>query len=134
MAGMAYGACQQRDVPVINLATGSCHLWASIWTKRMIDFESSRRYCRRAGVRYLVATLSVAAVLILTLGPKQLFPATPNALYFCAIMSGDWFNGFGPAMFASVLTSAAVKGGWQHPHFRQPTNHIETRKAGRRSG
>src|SRR6266446_5413916 len=81
----------------------------------MIEFDSLRRHRRRAVVRYLMAALSVTAALILTWGLKQLFPATPNALYFCAIILSAWLGGFGPGILASVLASAAV-------HFTPPAS------------
>src|SRR6266850_688381 len=87
----------------------------------MIEFNSSRRYRRRAGVRYLIAALSVAAALVLTWGLKQLFPTAPNALYFCAIILSAWFGGFGPGILASVLTSAAV-------HFTPPASTTDLRR------
>ncbi|MDB6015740.1 MAG: nodV1 [Pedosphaera sp.] len=81
----------------------------------MIKFDSLR-WCRwRAGVRYPTAALSVAAAFILTWGLKQLFPATPNALYFCAIIFSAWLGGFGPGILATILTGAAV-------HFTPPAS------------
>src|SRR5258708_3511332 len=74
----------------------------------MIEFVSSRNHRRRAGVRYLMAALAVVAALILTSGLKQLFRATPIALYFCAIAFSAWFGGLGPGIVASVLASLAA--------------------------
>src|SRR6266568_634143 len=82
---------------------------------RMIDFDSGRLCRRRAGVRNLMAVVSVAAALVLTWGFKQLFPATSNALYFCAIILSARFGGLGPGILASVLTGAAM-------HFTPPAN------------
>lgn len=60
-------------------------------------------------MRYLMAALLVAAALAITWGLKKLFPATPNALYFCAIILGAWLGGFGPGVFASVLAAVAIR-------------------------
>jgi PAS domain S-box-containing protein len=79
----------------------------------MIEFDSSRLYRKRASVRYLMAAVSVAAALAFTWGLKQLFPATPNALYFCAIVLSARFGGFGPGILASIFTGLAI-------HFTPP--------------
>jgi len=58
---------------------------------------------------YLVAALSVAVALIITSQLKEFFQATPNSLFFCAIILASWFGGLGPGIFASFLSVLTVK-------------------------
>jgi PAS domain S-box-containing protein len=75
----------------------------------MVKFDSLRSCRGRAGVQYPAAALLVAAAFGLTWALKQLFPSTPNALYFCAIILSVWLGGFGPGILAAVLASVAVR-------------------------
>jgi signal transduction histidine kinase len=77
-----------------------------------LDYERFDPFWRHRSspmVRYAVAALSVLVAVILTGWIKEAFPATPNALFFCAIILSGWFGGFGPGMLASVLLILAVK-------------------------
>lgn len=62
-----------------------------------------------AMVGYAVAVLSVAAALIVTQELRFFFQATPNSLFFCAIIFASWFGGVGPGILASVLSVLTVK-------------------------
>ena len=75
----------------------------------MIGPGPSWLYRRHGGSPYLLAALVVGAALAITWGLKQLFPATPNALYFCAIIVSAWMGGIGPGIFASALACAAIR-------------------------
>jgi PAS domain S-box-containing protein len=58
-------------------------------------------------VNYVVAVLFIAAATIITAALRRMFPATPGALFFCAVILSAWFGGWGPGLFASVLSAAA---------------------------
>ena len=62
-----------------------------------------------AMIGYAVAVLSVAAALIVTQELRLFFQATPNSLFFCAIIFASWFGGVGPGILASVLSVLTVK-------------------------
>src|SRR5271156_4591645 len=60
-------------------------------------------------IRYILATVSVFVAMSLTDRLRDTFQGTPNALFFCAIIFSSWFGGFGPGIFASVLSIMAIK-------------------------
>ncbi|MDR3405324.1 MAG: DUF4118 domain-containing protein [Chthoniobacter sp.] len=60
-------------------------------------------------IRYALAAVSVGVVMMLTVWLREAFRATPNALFFCAIILSGWFGGFGPGLVASILSILAIK-------------------------
>src|ERR1700677_3853609 len=72
-------------------------------------FDRFSRYHSPLAVRYLLAAISAFAMVLLTDWLRDIFQATPNALFFCAIIFSSWFGGFGPGIFASVLSIMAIK-------------------------
>jgi PAS domain S-box-containing protein len=58
-------------------------------------------------VKYVVAVLFVAAATIITAALRRTFPATPGSLLFCAVILSAWFGGWGPGLFASILSTVA---------------------------
>ncbi|HSY16881.1 MAG TPA: PAS domain S-box protein [Candidatus Acidoferrales bacterium] len=59
-------------------------------------------------VEWVVAILFVAAAAIITAQLRHMFPATPNSLFFCAIIVSAWIGGWGPGFLASILASTAI--------------------------
>ncbi len=45
---------------------------------------------------------------MITAAMRRYFPATPNSLFFCAVILSAWLGGFGPGFLASLLSSAAI--------------------------
>ena len=62
---------------------------------------------RRVIVKFGVAVSFVAAATIVTATLRRMFPATPGALFFCAVILSAWFGGWGPGVFASILSTVA---------------------------
>ena len=74
--------------------------------------ESRPSRARRpsAAVRYLVAFTAVAVVTLLRLPLQPLLGnSVPFILYFPAVMVAGWFGGFGPGLFATVLSGYVAK-------------------------
>ena len=67
----------------------------------------SWRRCRPVIVEYLVAALFVAVAATATVMLRRKFPDTPNALFFCAVILSAWFGGWGPGLFAGILSTVA---------------------------
>jgi C4-dicarboxylate-specific signal transduction histidine kinase len=61
------------------------------------------------GFRWVAAVLSVASAAVITARLREFFQATPNSLFFCAIILASWLGGFGPGLLASVLSILAIK-------------------------
>jgi signal transduction histidine kinase len=60
------------------------------------------------GIRkYAIAVLSVIAALILPRWPPLHLEAAPASLFYCAVMLGGWFGGFGPGYLATALSTFA---------------------------
>jgi PAS domain S-box-containing protein len=60
------------------------------------------------GIRkYAIAVLSVTAALILPRWPPLHLEAAPASLFYCAVMLGGWFGGFGPGYLATALSTFA---------------------------
>jgi PAS domain S-box-containing protein len=60
------------------------------------------------GIRkYAIAVLSVTAALILPRWPPLHLEAAPASLFYCAVMLGGWFGGFGPGYLATALSTLA---------------------------
>jgi len=72
-------------------------------------FDPFWRHRSAPAIRYAAAALSVAFVAMFTGWLKESFQGTPNALFFCAIIFGSWFGGFGPGIVATVLSILAIK-------------------------
>ena len=68
----------------------------------------SRWLSRPLVVEYLAAVLLVAAAAIITDQLRHRFPATPNSLFFCAVIVSAWLGGLGPGLLASLLSSTAI--------------------------
>jgi PAS domain S-box-containing protein len=74
-----------------NMSTPDLFLWA-----------------RSHGIRkYAIAVLSVTAALILPRWPPLHLEAAPASLFYCAVMLGGWFGGFGPGYLATALSTLA---------------------------
>ena len=58
--------------------------------------------------KYAAAVLFVAAATIITLFLRKIYPSTPNALFFCAVILTAWVAGWGPGVVASVLACVAT--------------------------
>jgi signal transduction histidine kinase len=50
---------------------------------------------------------------------RETFQGTPNSLFFCAIILGGWYGGFGPGIAASLLSVLAIKFFIAPPPFTQ---------------
>jgi signal transduction histidine kinase len=72
-------------------------------------FDPFRRHRAGAAVRYAMAGVWVSGALMLTDRLRETFQGTPNALFFCAIILSGWYGGFGPGVFASLLSILAIK-------------------------
>lgn len=70
--------------------------------------EESWHAGRTAFVGYAVAALCVAADAIITDGMRSVWPATPNGLFFLAVILSAWLGGWGPGLLASVLSSVVI--------------------------
>jgi PAS domain S-box-containing protein len=57
--------------------------------------------------KYAIAVLSVTAALILPRWPPLHLEAAPASLFYCAVMLGGWFGGFGPGYLATTLSTLA---------------------------
>jgi signal transduction histidine kinase len=68
-----------------------------------------RRHRAGAVTRYAVAAFCVAGALMLTERLRESFQGTPNAIFFCAIILSGWYGGFGPGIFASLLSVLAIR-------------------------
>ncbi|MDF5708965.1 MAG: PAS domain S-box protein [Nostoc sp. S4] len=58
---------------------------------------------------YAVALLSVALALGVTLLLNPYISATPGALFFAAVMVSAWYGGLAPGLFATILSTLALK-------------------------
>lgn len=65
-------------------------------------------WARSRGIqKYAIAILSVTAALILPRWPPLHLEAAPASLFYCAVMLGGWFGGFGPGYLATALSTLA---------------------------
>lgn len=78
--------------------------------------RGSWRHHASALERYSLAPLAVVAAMLLTMGLREEFRGTPNALFLCAIILSSWFGGFGPGLLASVTAILAIKYSMVSPH------------------
>jgi PAS domain S-box-containing protein len=53
-----------------------------------------------------IAFVGIAA--IITAQIRHIFPATPNSLFFCAVILSAWLGGLGPGFLASILSSTVI--------------------------
>jgi PAS domain S-box-containing protein len=60
-------------------------------------------------LNYGVSVLSVGATLILTRWLDLYLSSAPVSLFICAVMFSSWFGGFGPGLFATVLSVLAFQ-------------------------
>jgi signal transduction histidine kinase len=82
-------------------------------------FDPFRRHRAGPFIRYAMAAVSVAGALMLTDRLRESFQGTPNSLFFCAIILAGWYGGFGPGIFASLLSVLAIRFSITPPPFTQ---------------
>ena len=69
----------------------------------------SRRFRTPLPIRYALPLVSVGLTLLPTDALIQSLKRIPNGLFFGAIILSSWFGGFGPGLFATLLSMAAVR-------------------------